>query len=74
MNKYSKAYYLALPYRDKIKALQDALRIDFAYYLVVSSYYLDAGVGDGGLPTEIIEREFTKGMKRNHYFKTNIND
>lgn len=74
MIKHSRGYFLSLPYDEKLKALKDALRIDFSYYLLVSSYYLDAGVQDGGLPTEIIEREFEKGMKRNHYFKKNINE
>ena len=72
--KHSKGYYLSLPYKEKLKALKDSLRIDFAFYLVVCGYYLDAGVHEGGLPTEIVEREFEKGLKRNHYFKTNINE
>ena len=74
MKKYSKRYYLSLPYKEKLDALKDALRIDFAFYLVVSSYYLGAPIGEGGLPNEIVEREFEKGLKRNHYFKKNINE
>ena len=63
-----------MPYEDKLKALKDSLRIDFGYYLIVSGYYLSAEVEEGGLPTAIIEKEFIKGMKRNHYFKNKIND
>ena len=74
MIKHSKSYYLSLSYDDKIKSLKDSLRIDFTFYLLVSRYYLDAGVNDGGLPTETVEKEFIKGMKRNHYFKNNINE
>ena len=74
MMERTREYYLSLPYREKLKALKDALRIDFAFYLMVSSYYLEASIGDGGLPTETIEREFEKGLKRNHYFKNNINE
>ena len=72
--KHSKSYYLSLSYDDKLKALKDSLRIDFGYYLIVSRYYLSVGVEEGGLPTAIIEKEFIKGMKRNHYFKNNINE
>jgi len=72
--KHSKRYYLSLSYDDKLKALKDSLRIDFGYYLIVSRYYLSVGVEDGGLPTATIEEEFIKGMKRNHYFKNNINE
>ena len=74
MIKHSKSYYLSLPYKEKLKALKDSLRLDFNYYLLVSRYYLSVGVSDGGLPPETIEREFFKGMKRNHYFKNNINE
>ena len=74
MTERTRAYYLSLPYREKLKALKDALRIDFSYYLIVARYYLDASIGEGGLPTETIEREFEKGLKRNHYFKNNINE
>ena len=74
MMERTREYYLSLPYREKLKALKDALRIDFSYYLVLAKYYLDASVGQGGLPTETIEREFNKGLKRNHYFKNNINE
>ena len=74
MIKHSKSYYLSLSYDDKIKALKDSLRVDFTFYLLVSRYYLSVGTEEGGLPTEIIEREFIKGMKRNHYFKNNINE
>ena len=74
MIKHSKSYYLSLSYDDKIKALKDSLRIDFSYYLLVSKYYLSVGTEEGGLPTATIEREFIKGMKRNHYFKNNINE
>jgi hypothetical protein len=72
--KNSKSYYLSLPYDEKLKALKDALKTDFSFYLLVSKYYLSVGTEEGGLPTAIIEREFVKGMKRNHYFKKNIND
>ena len=74
MIKHSKSYFLSLPYDKKLKALKDSLRIDFSYYLIVSRYYLNANIEDGGLPNRLIEREFTRGMKRNHYFKRNIND
>ena len=74
MIKHSKSYYLSLPYNEKLKALKDSLRIDFTFYLLVSRYYLSVGTEEGGLPTSIIEREFIKGMKRNHYFKNNINE
>jgi len=74
MTERTREHYLSLPYSEKLKALKDALRIDFAFYLMVSSYYLEASIGDGGLPTETIEREFEKGLKRNHYFKNNINE
>ena len=74
MTKHSEKYFLSLPYSKKLKALKDALRIDFAYYLLVSSYYLNAGVEEGGLPAKVIEREFEKGLKRNYYFKKNINE
>tara|TARA_R110002051_G_scaffold1515_2_gene8378 strand:- start:1281 stop:1505 length:225 start_codon:yes stop_codon:yes gene_type:complete len=74
MIKHSKSYYLALPYEEKLKTLKDALRIDFTYYLLVSKYYLSVGVEQGGLPTKIVEKEFEKGLKRNHYFKNNINE
>ena len=72
--KNSKSYYLSLPYNEKLKALRDALRADFTFYLLVSRYYLSVSERDGGLPNEIVEREFVKGMKRNHYFKNNINE
>tara|TARA_R110000744_G_scaffold58525_1_gene122164 strand:- start:186 stop:404 length:219 start_codon:yes stop_codon:yes gene_type:complete len=71
--KHSKSHYLSLSYDDKLKALKDSLRIDFGYYLIVSRY-LSSSEEDGGLPKLIIEREFIKGMKRNHYFKNNINE
>jgi len=74
MIKHSKSYYLSLTYDDKINALKDSLRIDFAYYLIVSKYYLSVGVSEGGLPPKIVEKEFEKGIKRNHYFKHNINE
>ena len=74
MTERTREHYLSLPYSEKLKALKDALRIDFAFYLMVSSYYLEASIGDGGLPTETIEREFEKGLKRTHYFKNNINE
>tara|TARA_R110002051_G_C8641997_1_gene486301 strand:+ start:220 stop:444 length:225 start_codon:yes stop_codon:yes gene_type:complete len=74
MIKHSKSYYLSLSYDDKIKALKDSLRIDFTFYLLVSRYYLSAGTEEGGLTPAIIEKEFIKGMKRNHYFKNNINE
>ena len=74
MIKHSKSYYLSLPYEEKLKTLKDALRIDFAYYLLVSGYYLSVGVSEGGLPPKIVEKEFEKGLKRNHYFNNNINE
>tara|TARA_R110000824_G_scaffold228839_1_gene416566 strand:+ start:693 stop:917 length:225 start_codon:yes stop_codon:yes gene_type:complete len=74
MIKHSKSYYLSLSYDNKIKALKDSLRIDFGYYLIVSRYYLSVGVGEGGLTPEIIEKEFEKGIKRNYFFKNNINE
>lgn len=70
----NKEYYLSLPYREKLKALRNAIRIDFQYYLVVASYYLDASIEQGGLPANIVNQEFKKGLKRNHYFKNNINE
>jgi hypothetical protein len=70
----NKEHFLSLPYKDKLKALRGAMRIDFQYYLTIASYYLEADIEKGGLPTETIEREFEKGLKRNHYFKKNIND
>tara|TARA_R110002020_G_scaffold43653_4_gene126661 strand:+ start:165 stop:389 length:225 start_codon:yes stop_codon:yes gene_type:complete len=74
MKKYSKRYYLSLPYKEKLEVLKNALRIDFSFYLVVCGYYLEASIGEGGLPNNTIEREFEKGLKRNYYFKKNINE
>tara|TARA_R110002096_G_scaffold301212_1_gene496106 strand:- start:882 stop:1106 length:225 start_codon:yes stop_codon:yes gene_type:complete len=74
MIKHSKSYYLSLPYNERLDTLKDALRIDFAYYLIVSRYYLSVGVEEGGVPPRIVEKEFDRGLKRNHYFKNNINE
>ena len=54
--------------------MRDAIKVDFQYYLILASYYLEATIEQGGLPTETIEKEFEKGLKRNHYFKNNINE
>jgi hypothetical protein len=70
----NREYYLSLPYSEKLKALRDAIKVDFQYYLILASYYLEATIEQGGLPTETIEKEFEKGLKRNHYFKNNINE
>ena len=74
IKKYSKSYYLSLPHKEKLQALNNAIRIDFAFYLIVSRYYLRASISDGGLPASTIEAEFAKGIKRNHYFKHNLNE
>tara|TARA_R100001244_G_C5121256_1_gene123553 strand:- start:151 stop:375 length:225 start_codon:yes stop_codon:yes gene_type:complete len=64
----TKEHYLTLPYKEKLKALRRALRVDIQSFMVVSKYYLDASIENGGLPTETIDKEFKKGLRQKHYF------
>jgi hypothetical protein len=64
----TKEHYLTLPYKEKLKALRRALRVDVMSFMVISKYYLDASIENGGLPTSTIDKEFKRGLKRKHYF------
>ena len=72
--KHTKEYYLSLTYKEKIKTLAQAMKIDFYYFLIVARYYLEAREEEGGLSAKTVDREFAKGLKRNHYFKHKINE
>ena len=72
--KHTKKYYLSLPYPEKLKALRTALDINIHLFLIVARYYGEASVENGGLTVRTIDKEFAKGLKRKHYFKSNLND
>ena len=59
--KYSKKYYLSLPYEDKIK--------DFTSYMIVAGYYMYSSLEKGGLPPAVINKEFELSVKRKHFWE-----
>ena len=66
--KYSKKYYLSLPYDDKIKALKDLVEKDFNSYMIVAGYYMYSSIDKGGLPPAVINKEFELSVKRKHFW------
>ena len=61
--KYSKKYYLSLPYKEKINLLQRLVDVgDFNSYSVIADY--------GGIEPSLLNKEFERSMKRKHFLST----
>jgi hypothetical protein len=67
--KLSKRYFLSLDNKEKLKMLDTLLRSDFHSYMILSKLYLDAPVSDGGMETEVIDREFKRSLNRKYYLE-----
>jgi hypothetical protein len=67
--KYSKKYYLSLPYEDKIKKLKELVEKDFTSYMIVAGYYMYSSLEKGGLPPAVINKEFELSVKRKHFWE-----
>tara|TARA_R110000751_G_scaffold109486_1_gene206737 strand:- start:904 stop:1128 length:225 start_codon:yes stop_codon:yes gene_type:complete len=63
----TKEYYLTLLHKDKLTALRQALKSDVQSFMIISQYYLDTPIDDGGLPRRTIDREFRVGLKQKYY-------
>ena len=69
MMKLNKRYFLSLPTKEKLKMLDSLLNNDFHSYMLLAKLYLDAPVSNGGMETEVIDREFKRSLKRKHYME-----
>lgn len=63
----SKRYFLSLTTKEKLKLLDDLLKSDFHSYMILAKLYLESPVSNGGIETEVIDREFKRSLRRKHY-------
>lgn len=68
-----KKRYLSLPYSKKIFTLNKLAEKDFTAYMIVSNYYRYADVENGGLPSNLIDKELELSFKKKYFINKKQN-